>query len=115
MHVRKGDMVEVIAGDDRGTVGHRTTGRVLRVMPKKGKVIVEGIKQVYRHLRPSQRNPQGGRLQKESPVDASDVLLWCDRCARGVRIGRRTNPDGSKERICRKCGAGLGVIRAAKT
>ena len=114
MHVRKGDIVEVIAGDDRGTGGHRTSGRVLRVNSKKGKVIVEGIKQVYRHLRPSQRNPQGGRLQKESPVDASDVLLWCDRCARGVRIGRRVNADGSKERVCRKCGASLGVIRGPK-
>jgi len=110
MHIRKDDIVEVITGDDAGTTKARTTGRVLRVLPDEGKVVVEGVNRVYRHLRPSRRNPQGGRLSKEMPVDISNVQLFCAACRRGVRVGKRYTDAGRKERFCKKCGAGLGYL-----
>ena len=114
MHVKKDDIVEVITGDDAGGPKARTTGRVLRVLPEKGKVVVEGINRVYKHLKPNRRNAQGGRLSKEMPVDASNVLLYCPTCRRGVRIGRRYEDNGAKVRYCRKCGANLGALSKAR-
>jgi large subunit ribosomal protein L24 len=106
MHFRKEDTVEVISGDDQGK-----TGRVLRVVPEENKVVVEGVNRVYKHMKPSRRNPQGGRLSKEMAISASNVLLYCSNCRRGVRIGCRYDPsDGHKERYCKKCGAGLGAL-----
>jgi large subunit ribosomal protein L24 len=105
MHVKKDDQVQVLTGDDRGK-----TGRVLEVLPGEGKVIVEGINRVYKHLKPSQKNPQGGRLSKEMPVDASNVLLYCPTCRRGVRLGHRYGDDGHKERYCKRCGHNLGRL-----
>lgn len=110
MNIRKDDIVEVITGDDAGTARSRTTGRVLQVLPQQGKIKVEGINLVYKHLKPSRRNPQGGRLSKEMPIALSNVLLVCPTCRRGVRVGRRYLPDGSKERYCKKCSHGLGKI-----
>jgi len=110
MHIRKDDVVEVITGDDAGTAKARTTGRVLRVLPLVNKVVVEGINRVYKHLKPSRRNVQGGRLSKEMAVSASNVLLYCPSCRRGVRIGRRYDSTGRKERFCKKCGTSLGVL-----
>jgi large subunit ribosomal protein L24 len=110
MHVRKDDLVEVITGDDAGTAKSPTTGRVLRVLPDEGKVVVEGINRVYKHLKPNRRNAQGGRLSKEMPIDISNVLLYCSTCRRGVRIGRRYADDGRKERFCKKCGNSLGAL-----
>jgi large subunit ribosomal protein L24 len=107
MHVRKDDMVEVICGDD--AVKGRAR-KVLRVLPDEGKVVVEGVNRVYKHVKPNRRNPQGGRLSKEMPVDASNVLLYCPTCRRGVRIGKRFQDNGTKERFCRKCGNGLGAL-----
>src|SRR5438876_10094535 len=111
MHVRKDDLVEVIAGDDaeRGLAR-----RVLRVLPEAGKVVVEGINRVYRHLKPNRRNAQGGRLSKEMPVAISNVLLYCPICQRGVRLGKRYAADGRKERYCKKCGNGLGFLSKAR-
>lgn len=103
MLIRKDDIVEVIAGDDAGTPKARTTGRVLRVLPEEGKVVVEGINRVYKHLKPNRRNAQGGRLSKEMPIDISNVLLFCPTCRRGTRHGRRYEDDGQKVRICKKC------------
>jgi large subunit ribosomal protein L24 len=107
MHVRKNDMVEVIAGDD---AEKGRPHKVLRVVRESNKVVVEGINRVYKHVKPSRRNPQGGRLSKEMPIAASNVLLFCSNCRCGVRIGRRYGADGHKERFCKKCGAGLGII-----
>src|SRR5580658_10920051 len=104
MHIRKDDIVEVIIGDDAGTADNPTTGRVLRVLPDEHKVVVEGINRVYRHLKPNRRNAQGGRLSKEMPIAASNVLLYCSTCRRGVRLGHRYAVDGRKERYCKKCG-----------
>src|SRR5437667_239304 len=72
--------------------------------------VVEGINRVYKHLKPSRRNPQGGRLSKEMPIDISNALLVCPNCRRGVRVGRRYLNDGSKERYCKSCGNGLGRL-----
>src|SRR5437667_8746536 len=110
MHIKKDDIVEVITGDDAGTPAARVTGRVLRVLPEKNKVVVEGINKVYRHMKPNRRNAQGGRLSKEMPVAVSNVLLYCQTCRRGVRIGRRYAADGHKERYCKKCGTALGAL-----
>jgi large subunit ribosomal protein L24 len=107
MHVKKDDLVEVIAGDDAAP---GRTHRVLRVLPDKNKVVVEGVNRVYKHVKPNRRNPQGGRLSKEMPIAASNVLLYCPSCRRGVRIGRRYAADGHKERYCKKCSTGLGAL-----
>lgn len=109
MHIRAQDTVEVLTGDDRGT-----RAKVLRVDHKLGKLIVEGVNRVYKHVRRSQRNPQGGRLSKEMPVDMSNVKLVCGSCGAAARTGARIAKDGSKERFCKKCGAGNGVIAPAK-
>jgi len=110
MHIRKDDIVEVITGDDAGSRKAPTTGRVLRVLPEAGKVVVEGINRVYKHLKPSRQNVQGGRLSKEMAVDVSNVLLYCATCRRGVRSGRRYASDGRKERYCKKCSNSLGAL-----
>jgi large subunit ribosomal protein L24 len=105
MHVRKDDIVQILTGDDRGN-----TGRVLRTLPDQNKVVVEGINRVYKHMKPNRRNAQGGRLSKEMPVAASNVLLYCSTCRRGVRIGARYADDGHKERYCRSCKNSLGTM-----
>ena len=105
MYIRKDDTVEVITGDDKGT-----RGKVLRVLREKNQVVVAGVNRVYRHLKPSRRNPQGGRLSKEMPISISNVLLFCATCRRGVRVGKRYLDDGSKERYCKKCGTSLGKM-----
>jgi large subunit ribosomal protein L24 len=105
MHIRKDDIVEVISGDDRGK-----RGRVLAVYPKKGKLLVEGINRVYKHMRPSRQNQQGGRLSKEMPVEVSNVQLICPQTNKPTRVGIRYLPDGSKERYSKKSGASMGRI-----
>jgi large subunit ribosomal protein L24 len=107
MHIRKDDLVEVIAGDDAEEGRAR---KVLRVIPEANKVVVEGVNRVYKHLKPNRRNAQGGRLSREMPISASNVLLFCASCKRGVRTGRRYGADGRKERFCKKCGSGLGSL-----
>jgi large subunit ribosomal protein L24 len=114
MHFRKDDIVEVISGDDAGSHKAPTTGRVLRVLAEENKVVVEGMNRVYKHLKPNRYNAQGGRLSKEMPINASNVLLYCTTCRRGVRIGRRYGAGGSKERYCKKCGNSLGMLRKAR-
>ena len=105
MTIRKDDLVIVIAGDDADKNRQR---RVLRVITDKNKIVVEGVNRVYKHLKPSRRNPQGGRLSKEMPVNVSNVQIFCPTCRRGVRMGKRYLEDGSKERYCKKCGVALG-------
>src|SRR3954453_19182060 len=109
MLIRKGDMVRVVTGDDKGT-----TGRVLRVLRDVDKLVVEGVNRVYRHLKPSRRNPQGGRLSKEMPIDVSNVMLIDPSSNKPTRVGVRTLADGSKERYAKKSGASLGRIGKVK-
>jgi len=105
MWIREGDMVEVLTGDERGT-----RGKVLQVDRQKGKLTVEGVNRVYKHVRRSQKNPQGGRLSMEMPIWQSNVALVCESCQAATRIGVRYLDDGSKERYCKKCGAGNGQV-----
>jgi large subunit ribosomal protein L24 len=109
MHIKTGDTVVVISGPDRGQ-----SGRVLKVLPRKGKIVVEGVARSYKHVRRSQKNPQGGRLSTERPIDISNVLWLCSACGKSSRTGARFLPDGSKERFCRKCGAGGGTLAPAR-
>ena len=109
MKIHKGDLVEVICGADRGR-----RAPVMRVILKKNQVVVEGVHQVYKHLRRDRKNPQGGRLQKESPIDVSNVLVVCTKCDAGVRIGYRVNEDGSKVRVCKKCQTQVGAGKSGK-
>ncbi len=110
MHMKSGDMVEVICGDDKGTKDSRKFAKVLKVLSKENKIVVEGVNRVYKHVRPSRQNLQGGRLSREMPINASNVLKVCDRCGRGVRVGFRFSEDGAKERYCKRCGSGLGTV-----
>jgi large subunit ribosomal protein L24 len=109
MRIKKNDTVMIISGEDRGT-----RGKVLRVNRDGGKLVVEGVNRVYKHVRRSQKNPQGGRLSMEMPVSVSNVLLICGSCGAPARLGARYLADGSKERYCKKCGAGNGLIAPAK-
>lgn len=109
MHIKRGDMVEVIAGDDRKTVA-----RVLRVLVEENKVVVEGVNKVYKHIRPNRQNPRGGRLSMEMPISTSNVLLVNPELGRGVRTGVRVNAAGDKVRYCKKTGKELGILRTAK-
>ena len=106
-HVRKGDQVMVIAGDDKGK-----TGEVLRVHPKRRKVLVQGVNRVFRHLRPSRQHPQGGRIQKELPIDISNVLPIDPKTGQPTRVGFRVQADGTKQRIAAKSGQVLGAVTA---
>ncbi|MFM7412610.1 MAG: 50S ribosomal protein L24 [Planctomycetota bacterium] len=110
MLIRAGDIVEVRTGNARGT-----RAKVLKVLDSReaggGRVVVEGVNRVYRHIRRSQKNPQGGRLSKEMPIDASNVLVVCTACGRPSRLPAKVAADGGKSRVCKKCGADLGAVR----
>lgn len=106
--VRKGDMVVLIAGNDKGK-----TGEVLRVYPENDKVLVQGVNRVYRHMKPSRQHPKGGRIQKEMPIHISNVLLVDPETSRPSRVGFRINEDGSKERFAQKSGKSLGMVTKA--
>ena len=89
MWIKQNDTVTVITGEDRGT-----QGKVLRVVPRTGKLVVEGVNRVYKHVRRSQRNPQGGRLSMEMPIPLCNVALVCQSCKR--RHARRRPPAGRR-------------------
>lgn len=109
MFFRVDDEVEVIAGADKG---HR--GRILKIDRTKNKVVVEGAGRVWKHVRRSQKNPQGGRLNKEMPISASNVMLIDPSSGKPTRVGVRYLADGSKERFAKSSGASLGRIAPAR-
>ena len=98
LHVKKNDMVEITAGKERGK-----TGKVLRVLSGKGRVVVESLNVIKRHTRPNQLNPEGGIVEKEAPLSISNVMLICGSCNQATRTGVRLLEDGSKTRYCKKC------------
>lgn len=108
--IKKGDTVVVVAGKDLGK-----RGEVLRVNPKAGKVTVQGINRVYRHMRPSRQHPQGGRVQKEMPLDVSNVMVADPKTGKPTRVGFRLLADGTKERYAKKSGQSLGIVGQAKS
>ena len=101
MHVRTGDTVMIISGKDKGK-----TGKVLEVSPKEGKVIVEGINMVSKHVRPRQAGQEGGIIKTEGAMYASKVMLVCPKCGKAVRVGHKITEDGTKVRVCKNkdCG-----------
>ena len=99
LKIRKGDMVQVIAGDDKGKVG-----KVLAVDEAKMRVIVEKINFVKRHTKPRRQGVQGGILEREAPIHVSNVMLYDPKSERGARVGMRTLPDGTRERVSRVSG-----------
>ncbi|SHJ06355.1 50S ribosomal protein L24 [Desulfofundulus thermosubterraneus] len=103
LHVRKGDTVLVLTGKYAGK-----RGKVLAALPAEGRVIVEGVNIVKRHTRPSARMPQGGIVEKEAPIHASNVMLVCSKCNSPTRIAKKFLEDGKKVRVCKKCGEELG-------
>lgn len=109
MKILEGDMVKVLRGSDRGL-----TGKVIAVDHDKDTVTIEGVNRVYKHVKPSQKNPQGGRLHKEMPVRASSVMVLCPKTNEPTRIGYRYLDDGSKERFARKSGASMNIVSPPK-
>lgn len=99
LHVKKGDQVVVISGKDKGK-----KSKVLVALPKEGKIIVEGVNMSKKHKKPSGQLQQGGIINQESPIFASKAMLWCDKCKKGVRIGKKILQDGTKVRYCKSCG-----------
>jgi large subunit ribosomal protein L24 len=107
LHIKKGDMVEVIAGDYKGA-----TGRVLRVIPKDNKVVVQGQNTAKKHVRPSRKNPQGGRVNVEQPIHISNVLPVTPKSSKGSRVRYQLGSDGSKKRVATD-GTEIGTIKKA--
>lgn len=99
--IRKGDMVQIIAGREKGK-----TGRVMKVLPDSGRITIEKLNLVKRHSKPNQKSPQGGILDKEAPMSYSNVLLLCPKCNRGVRFGVKVAGE-KKTRLCKKCGEAI--------
>jgi large subunit ribosomal protein L24 len=103
IQVRKGDNVKVLTGRDAGK-----TGRVLFINPKKNTVVVEHANIIKRHTRPNpSKNVAGGIIEKEGPMNASNVMIVCDSCGKTTRVGHNVLPDGSKVRVCRRCNTAL--------
>jgi large subunit ribosomal protein L24 len=109
MKIHKGDTVKVLRGRDAGV-----TGKVVAVYHGSNRVLVEGVNRVYKHVRPSQKNPEGGRLHKEMPIDASKLMVVCPKTNKATRVGYRFLTDGSKERYAKVSGASLGVVSPPK-
>ncbi len=102
-HIRTGDTVMVIAGADKGK-----TGRVLRILSDKDRVVVEGVNRVWKHVRPNQRNPQGGRIQKDAPIHLSNVMPLDPTTGKGSRV-KFEERNGRKHRIAVSSGTDLGA------
>ncbi len=107
-HVKKGDMVQIIAGDHKGN-----TGRVLHVYPDKKTVVVQGQNVAKKHVRPSRRNPQGGRINVEQPIHISNVLPVNPKTSKGTRVRYEQSGDGVKKRVAVD-GTEIGTIKKAK-
>ena len=99
VHIKVNDTVSVIAGSEKGK-----KGKVLKVFPDANRVIVEKINFIKRHTRPTQQNKQGGIVEKEAAIHASNVMVYCKKCSRPVRLRRLRGADGVKNRACARCG-----------
>lgn len=104
MKIKKNDIVVVISGADKGK-----KGRVIEAIPSENRVIVEKVNVVKRHQRPTQTQRQGGIIEREAKIDASNVQVFCSKCGKAVRVAHKRLEDGKKVRICRKCGEMLDV------
>ena len=102
MNIKKDDTVIVISGDDRGK-----KGKVVQVSPEEGKIIVDGINFISRHVKPRKQGEQGGIVKAEGAMYACKVMHYCDKCDKGVRAKVSTDKNGKKIKVCAKCGAAL--------
>lgn len=98
IHVKSGDQVQILTGEDRGK-----KGKVLEVRPKAGKVVVDGMNIQKKHARPTQTNPQGGIIERPGPIDASNVALVCPSCKKATRVARERSANGDLSRKCKQC------------
>jgi len=101
-HIKKDDKVKVIVGKDKGKIG-----KVLKVVKKKNRILVEKINMAKRHSRPTAQNRQGGILEKEMPIQWSNVMLMCNKCVKPTRVKMQRLENGKKVRTCGKCGEAL--------
>src|SRR3989338_5224319 len=101
LHIKKNDLVEVIAGQEKGK-----TGKILRVLLDERKVIIEKLNRAKRHTKPSQKSPQGGIVDVEKPIACSNVLVVCPKCNKGVPTSKKIVKN-KKIRVCKKCGQGI--------
>ena len=99
MNIKSGDEVLVIAGKDKGK-----KGKVIEVLPKTGKAIVEGVAVATKHVKPKAQGQTGGIIKQELPVDASNIMVVCSKCKKATRAARKVLEDGSIVRVCKKCG-----------
>ncbi len=99
LHIRKNDIVKVMAGKEKGKVG-----RVLKVDREKARITIEKVNMVKRHAKPGKTNPQGGIIEKEAPLAYSNVLIMCDKCNKPTRIAMSVDEAGDRHRVCRRCG-----------
>ena len=100
MHVKRGDTVQVIAGKDKGK-----EGKVVVAIPEENKVIVEGVAMAKKHQKARAQGQKSEIIEKEMPIDASNVMRVCPKCGKPSRTGVKVNEDGSKAKFCKKCGA----------
>ena len=101
--IKKNDKVIILSGKEQGKIGN-----VLKIDIEKERAIVEKINVVKRHSKPSAANAQGGIVEKEAPIHISNLMIICNKCAEPTRIGKRILDDGSKVRVCKKCGEFIG-------
>ncbi len=99
IRIKKDDRVKVVAGKNRGKVG-----KVMVTLPGEGKVIVEGVNFTKRHQRPTNKQKEGGIIERETPIDASNVKVLCPNCDKPTRIQHKRLKNGEKVRACKKCG-----------
>jgi len=104
MHIKAGDIIEVIAGKDRSTKSRVRRGKVIEVRPRTNRIVVDGINIQKRAVRQTQQMRQGGIVQMPGPLDVSNVMLVCPVCDKRSRVGHRVNSQGNKVRVCLKCG-----------
>ena len=101
--IRKNDLVMVINGRDRGK-----TGKVIKVVPETGRLLIERLNVVKRHSRPRGAASPGGIVEREAPIDLASVMIFCERCNAPVRVGVKIAADQTKTRVCRRCGESIG-------
>ena len=104
MKIRKSDNVYILSGKDKGK-----TGVVEAAFPKADKIIVKGIALVKKHIKPSKKHPQGGIIEINQKIDASNVMIVCSACGKFTKVGYSISEDGLKTRTCKKCGQNLGA------
>jgi large subunit ribosomal protein L24 len=104
-HVRRGDTIAVLAGKDRGK-----RGKVLRVLPERGRVLIEHVNMIKRHQRPTQKLRQGGIIEREGMIHLSNVMVVCAKCDKPSRTGVKVLADGRTARVCKRCGESIGRI-----